>query len=367
MKYQKYNRIITDLNKNIKENNQQIDEETCRKDALMNSRNAERIIGTLGLSFIPCFGMNIAIGSMYKSGIINIPSILSAGIITVGSLVSGEIFNRMITKKSRKNIAENKYTEAEICEEIIKLKMEIEKLKIENKITKSVIGKLQESEQAEEAMARLAKELDAKIQVTVSEDSGEYLKKINKLKQELESKYALLYEITKKNVLYEEHGNINNKATIVSISTLAGTLATCYVCLPILFRNMGHMNEFRTPFQALITLLTPLIIGTTACASILNKRNKHLKAALNNLESQLPSNQKVDEKSIEDLINEISEIEFNLHQQKAMFDAVEENKKPKYEYKFDENYYKTDLQPCETEEQLQQNSEHGVLVYKMKN
>ena len=45
-------------------------------------------------------------------------------------------------------------------------------------------------------------------------------------------------------------------------------------------------------------------------------------------------------------------MEFELREQKSMLEVVEENKKPKYEYKFDENqpelYY--EQQPCEIKE-----------------
>ena len=344
-----YKEEISGLQEKIDKNNGKTYKKTCIKNALKNSRKAERIIATVGLSYVPYFGMNIAAGTMYKFGIINIPSILSAGIITVGSLVLGEILNRMITKKSRKYIATNKYTETMICEEIIKSEMEIEKLKNENVISKSVIDRLQESEQMKGALACLAKELDAKIQVTISEDSDKYAKKIKELEQELKSKYALLSEITKKDVLYKKYGDINDKTTLASNSIFAGILATYYVFVPMLFR----MNELRTLPQSLIAILVPFTIGNVACASILNKRNKHLKAALNNLESQLPFDQKTDEKTIEELIKEISQMEFELREQKSMLEVVEENKKPVYKYTFDASKYKTEeycYQDCEIKE-----------------
>lgn len=48
-------------------------------------------------------------------------------------------------------------------------------------------------------------------------------------------------------------------------------------------------------------------------------------------------------------------MEFELREQKSMLEVVEENKKPKYEYKFDENqpklYY--EQQPCEIVEEIE--------------
>lgn len=354
MKKRKYDDIIRRLQEEQNENSKEIDMQTLRKNALEHSQNPQKIMATLGLSTISYIGLIIALIAVHNISTINIPPILSTGIIVTTSIVSGEILNRILTKNSRKYIAENKYTEAMKYEQMIKSEMKLEFLNNKDKIFENVIGKLQESQQMQGAIACLSERLDIEIQDSIPKNSDTYAKRITELEHELKSKYETLYKISKKNTLYKKAGNIYDIMQIIAFSSAAGATSACYMTIPMI----GNPST-----QMLIPLLASVVIGVTACASILNKQNKHLKAALNKLESQLSSSN--EEKTIEELIKEISQIEFLLQEQKSKLEEVEKNKKSKYEYKFEkEQQIKyCEPQPYEIEER-KVSGEQKVYVLK---
>ena len=217
------------------------------------------------------------------------------------------------------------------------------------------MNKLKESKKNQNSITKFAEQLGVQIKVTILEDSSECRKKINKLKTELEQKNQELDILTTKQILLDQFNNVNNKDVILTDSILIGVLITCFANLPSMIRITSAINEIRTPLQVIVAVLAPFTVGTAIGTWFMKKRDKNLQKALTNLKSELLSNQELDsEKQIEDLINEISEIEFEMQNQIEMAKVIEANKKTVYEYTFDISKYKTEEyepQECEIENQ----------------
>lgn len=403
----RYDQIIIELQKQIDENERKIAENTKNKDALISCQSGIKNTLSLFYSLIPYFTLFGTMSFLYGNGNISIPTELSACIITGGTIAASTVFNAILTSKSRKKIIKaseksgklksslkeirnakknsKAIAESTIIEETIGLVIEIEKLSNRNKVLKTTIDKLKEQQKQETGIEAPAGQLNIQIKETVSEDSEKHTAKIQELKEELNECYQELDSMTMKKELdrYSESKSALKKALMVS------GILTFYASSPILLKYAAGINTSITPIQTLMTILGAFTIGTAACTLYMKKQNLYFKNAVENIDSKTQykqenneeptdnktlTNQESKEKStnnksltkqerkerkkreaelIQNLIKKISQIEFEMQEQKSMFEVVEENKKPKYEYKFDE--YQPELyceqQPCEIVEE----------------
>ena len=421
-----YDKRIEELQEKIKEIKAQIYvlSKDKNKDKLIKCQDGTNTTLAVFYSIIPYLTLFGTISALYGNGSISIPTELSASIIAGGSLASAAVSKTILMKKAVKSQAsktkieeteqtekarekadespalkklikktrekiggflvstavnikklikkarekeercieaeieeteqtEKKYTEPEIFKKTIGPLIEITKLKNKEQALNTTIEELKKQQKQENA------------EEIVSKTGQEHTKEIAKLREKLDKCYKKLDDMTLENELYKYSGPILKK------TLLRASLFTAFALAPLSLKFAVNLNEVRTPLQTLITLLTPLTISTVACALNIKKQNKNAEPAVAELESE-SIKRRNNKKAIEELINEIAKTEVELQQtinQKiSNYTKVE---KCVFEYKFDENYYKTyyktDLQPCETEEQLQQKPKPKVLVYTIGN
>lgn len=337
MKVEDFNKTNEELKAEIQKNNEQINISDERKRMADVNQFEYKVMETIAFSLLPYLGLVILSEVLTKSGIMasltgtipaeSFPFIIAGSSLCVGT-IGRKILEWKFKTKERVKSFTTANTQSEKIQEEVKHTVELEKAKNRNKVIQQTMDSLSSNQSILNSLFGRCDINDR----TISQTEEEAKKRVEDLSILLKDKFEELDVLTTQKILHEKFWRVRTKSQkvidIIMSGMMGGFITMMYWEISILI-----IRDYISSLGLMMSLITPLIIGTAGVSGYMIKRNKDYTTAFNNLNNELGENslpdkiseayeeqQDIDSK-IENKIREISIVESQLQEHKRIMES----------------------------------------------